>query len=140
MVHNCGTTGEFDKISEQALRGNFIGRRFSMEELNRAKDLKLFDGLRGAVQELVDSGVDIYYLCTDTTIDNEQFKWLMFGALNTEIVVCDKLLQLLRDISRGEAKKVESVFDVYVEPRNPYTSDSGSGNVVGTAAACPLFV
>lgn len=138
MVHNCGTTGEFDKISEQALRGNFIGRRFSMEELDRAKDLRLFDGLRGAVQQLEDSGVDIYYICTDTITCNEKFKWLMFAALNTENVVCDKLLQLLRDISRGEAKKVESVFDVYVEPSNPF--NGGGGYVIGTAAACPLFV
>ena len=138
MVHNCGTTGEFDKISEQALRGNFIGRRFSMEELDRAKDLRLFDGLRGAVQQLEDSGVDIYYICTDVTIFDEKFKWLMFTALNTENVVCDKLLQLLRDISRGEAKKVESVFDVYVEPSNPF--NGGGGYVIGTAAACPLFV
>ena len=131
MVINVESIKKLDKLDKKAKYGNAVGRKFTYEEIERAKKDGKFDDVRRAVKEIEDGGALVYYMCTD--LENEHSKWLFFTIHNAPNATGRPLMQLLISISEGEYIDFDSVEDIEV------TYGGGSGSNGGSPSTCPLF-
>ena len=132
MVINVESIKKLDKLDKKAKYGNAVGRKFSYEEIERAKKDGKFDDVRRAVKEIEDGGALVYYMCTD--VEDEHYKWLLFTIHNAPKSTGKPLMQLLVSIADGEYIEFDSVNDIEVT----YCNGSGNRNW-GSPSMCPLF-
>ena len=124
MVITIKSYEEFKTMWDNNTEYSGRGKKFPGSLLDRAKDSKTFRYLRDYLKEIEDEGIDIWYYCSDNSVNGKDLIFLSHIDDDYYLMIIHGILD---DIYNGD-KPTKRVYDTWA-----------GGDPSSSASCCPYF-